>query len=190
MKAVVDSNLTIFCRQVRQRSRENSAALALLHGQALTGNIMGVLRQELDSMVRCIFLLSVTDRQYRERLLHESVNGQKWHTQNGKGFVTDKMMVDKASELHGWSQNVYRFGCGFIHLSSFHDYSHRDPLDSLTPEERRNIAGYLRDYHHVEMDETTTFRDITHILPAVFKKISGNLECTVEELEAGGVSYG
>jgi len=41
-------------------------------------------------------------------------------------------------------------------------------LARLTPEERHNIAGYLRNYHSVEMGETTTFRDITHILPASF----------------------
>ncbi len=81
---MADSELAIFCRQVRKRSQENREALLLLHGNALTGNIMGILRQELDSMVRCIFLLSVIDRQYRERLLHDSVMGKPWRTKDGK----------------------------------------------------------------------------------------------------------
>ena len=77
---MAESELTISCRQVRKRSQENSDALRLLHRSALIGNVMGILRQELDSMVRCIFLLSVTDRQYRERLIHESVTGVAWRT--------------------------------------------------------------------------------------------------------------
>jgi hypothetical protein len=32
-------------------------------------------------MVRCIFLLSVSDRQYRERLIHDSVMAKPWRNQ-------------------------------------------------------------------------------------------------------------
>ncbi len=53
-RPVDGSELTAFCRQVRKRSLENSQALAVLHWNTLTGNVMAVLRQELDSMVRCI----------------------------------------------------------------------------------------------------------------------------------------
>ncbi|MGA2039324.1 MAG: hypothetical protein ABSH42_08605 [Bryobacteraceae bacterium] len=182
---MADSELTIFCRQVKKRTQENREALSILHSNALTGNVMGVLRQELDSMVRCMFLLSVTDRQYRERLLHDSVVGNQWRTKDGKRKITDRDMVDLSSKLHGWAQNVYAFGCGFIHLSAFHDYSDRDPFDSLTPEDRRDIARYLQHYHGVAMDHTTKLRDIEFVLPAVFEKISANLECYVRDLEAG-----
>lgn len=181
---MADSELAIFCRQVRKRSQENRKALSLLHHNALTGNIMGILRQELDSMVRCVFLLSVTDRQYRKRLLHDSVNGNRWRSKDGKRNITDKDMVDLSSRLHGWTQNVYAFGCGFIHLSPFHDYPNRDPFDSLSPEDRRDVAHYLRYYHGVAMDHTTKLRDIEFVLPQVFEKISNNLECYIRDLEA------
>jgi hypothetical protein len=78
---------------------------------------MAVLRQELDSMVRCIFLLSVSDRHYRNRLIADAVNGRQWRAQDGKGKLTDRDMVELSSKLHGWTRNVYAFGCGFIHLS-------------------------------------------------------------------------
>lgn len=181
---MADSDLTIFCRQVRKRSQENREALTLLHHGALTGTVMGVLRQELDSMVRCIFLLSA-DSQYRKQLLHESVNGNPWRTKDGKRRVTDKEMVDMSNQLHGWAQNVYAFGCAVIHLSSFHDYANRDPLDSLTSGDRRDIAHYLRHYHGFELSPATRFRDIEVVLPGVFEKISANLECYVKDLEAG-----
>ena len=133
-------------------------------------------------MVRCIFLLSVTDRQYRQRLLEDSVTGKLWRTADGRRKITDREMVDLSTKLHGWTQNVYAFGCGFIHLSAFHD-PNRDPFDSLIPHDRNDIAYYLRYYHGVTIDNATTFREIAMILPAVFDKISGNLECCVKDLE-------
>lgn len=40
-----------FCKIVRQRSKENKQAIGLLSRTGLTGQVMSVLRQELDSMV-------------------------------------------------------------------------------------------------------------------------------------------
>jgi len=182
---MAESNLEIFCRQVRKRSCENRKALQLLHRNALTANVVSILRQELDSMVRCIFLLSIADREYRTKLLADSVNGMPWRTKDGRGKVTDRVMVDLSSRLHGWTHNVYAFGCSFIHLSAFHDYADRDPLALLGPEDRKDIAFYLRNYHGVTMDKDTTFRDIEPIVPAVFEKISANLECELHDLEYG-----
>jgi hypothetical protein len=104
-------------------------------------------------------------------------------TEDLKRKITDRDMVDLSAQLHGWTQNVYAFGCGFIHLSAFHDYPDRDPFDLITSEDRKNIGQYLRSYHGITVDATTKFRDITRILPAVFEKIAGNLECYVKDLE-------
>lgn len=182
--SLADPELAAFCRQVRKRSRDNEKALNLLHQNALTGNVMAVLRQELDSMIRCIFLLSVADRGYRTRLIQDSVNGRTWRTQDGKRKITDRDMVELSSKLHGWIQNVYAFGCSFIHLSAFHDHPDRDPFDSLTPQDREDIGHYLSYYHGVSMDATTKLRDIERVLPGVFNKISSNLECYIKDLEA------
>ena len=182
---MADSELTIFCRTVRKRSQENKQALDCLHHHGrLVGNVMSILRQELDSMVRCIFLLSVADRRYRERLIHDSVVGKPWRSKDGKSTITDRKMVDLSSKLHGWAGNVYAFGCAFIHLSSFHDYSVRDPLGSLTPHDHENISRYLHEYHGIVINGNTKFLDIEFALPAVFEKISANLECYVRDLEA------
>ena len=180
-----DSDLTIFCRQVRKRSQENKEAMSLLHASALMANVMGVLRQELDSMVRCAFLLSVTDKHYREQLLHDSVIGNPWRKRDGKGRITDREMIDLASRWNGWVGSVYKFGCGCIHLSAFHDYSDRDPFDLLSPEDRHDVEHYLHSYHGVVMTPSTRLDDIKPVLPKVFKKISDNLEGYVKELEGG-----
>jgi hypothetical protein len=40
---------------------------------------------------------TVSDRQYREQLLHDSVVGKPWRTKDGRRRVTDKEMVNLCS---------------------------------------------------------------------------------------------
>jgi hypothetical protein len=100
----------------------------------------------------------------------------------GAKSPTETWLTDR--KLHGWTRNVYAFGCGFIHLSAFHGYPDRDPFDSLTPQDRKAIAHYLSHYHGITMDAATKLRDIERVLPAVFGKIASNLECYIKDLEA------
>jgi hypothetical protein len=66
-----------FCRQVRSRSKEHQQAMQLLSRAGLAGQMVAILRQELDSMVRVIYLLTQPpDRRYL--LIDSSVNGKKW----------------------------------------------------------------------------------------------------------------
>jgi hypothetical protein len=177
--------LALFCRQVRNRSAENRTALELLHHHRLTGTVVSILRLELDSMVRCIFLGSITNGKYRAQLVEDSVHGRQWRTEDGKRKVTDRDMVEISNTFHGWTRNVYTFGCRFIHLSDFHDYADRDPFDSLTQEERQDIGAYLQHYHGLIVDANTKMREILWVLPRVFEKIAANLECCIRDLEAG-----
>lgn len=178
-------DLQIFVRQIRQRSRENRAAVELLQLNRIYGNVVSVLRQELDSLVRVIFLLSQPDRAYREELMSASVDGRPWTKKGGKGRITDREMVDLSKDLFYWAKNVYEFGCAYIHLSSFHDYGTRDPMDSISVSERATIAGYLNYYHCVSLSPKAKFAEIVPLLPAVFDKINRNLECYLKELEEG-----
>lgn len=68
------SNLTIFCRQVRSRSSEHASAILLLFQARHLGQVVSILRQELDSMIRTIYLLSIQDRVERTRLIDASVS--------------------------------------------------------------------------------------------------------------------
>jgi hypothetical protein len=177
------SELGTFCRQVRQRSQDNRAAIAGLHLAGLTGQVVSVLRQELDSMVRVIYLLAITDVPYRAKLIADSVNGQPWTQKGKKSRITDREMVDLAQKLHGWTESVYRFGCAFIHLSAFHDYRHRDPLSQLGEAERAAILHHMRVYHGGPMSSSPTFQELAFFLPSVFEKVSANLECYLKDLE-------
>lgn len=178
------TSLEMFCRQIRARSNEHREALDLLHRRGILTQVVAILRQELDSMVRVIFLLSIADRPYRRDLIDASANGKKW-TVNGKSApITDREMVELAQTLHGWTKSVYRFGCAFIHLSSCHDYEHRDPLLALPADEKSAILKHMRLYHGAPEGADPTFDDLLPYLPAVFDKVARNLECYVQKLEA------
>ncbi|MGD1002427.1 MAG: hypothetical protein ABSA67_17185 [Candidatus Brocadiia bacterium] len=168
------NHVAVFCRQVRQRSDEHRKAVERLSG--LHGQIVSILRQELDSMVRVIYLLSISDRQRRDELIEDCVAGRKWR-------VTDKEMVDLANELQSWTRSVYLFGCSFIHLSPYHDYRERDPMEMISEKERRAILEHMRSYHGGPVGDHPSFQDLAPYLPAVFEKISSNLDCYIKDLE-------
>jgi hypothetical protein len=148
--------------------------------------MVSILRQELDSLVRIVFLLSQVDLQYRSQLIEDSVAGRRWLQRNSHHPVTDREMVELTDALHGWTKSVYVFGCSFIHLSNLHDHQVRDPLDQITKEERNAVLGHLRYYHGGPNGPTPRFSDVVPLLPMVFTKIADNLECYVKELERNG----
>ncbi|WP_275356619.1 hypothetical protein [Methylophilus sp. YYY-1] len=160
--------------------------MELLAGARLAGQMVSVLRQELDSMVRVIYLLTQS-LERRELLIGASVRGEKWAQATSSAKVTDKEMVELAQNLQGWTQSVYKFGCAFIHLSGLHDYNDRDPLSQLSNEERSDILKHCHDYHGGPDLTTERFDDLVPYFPRILEKISGNLECYLEALEGGKV---
>jgi hypothetical protein len=179
-------SLAVFCRQVRARSLEHSRAMEALTAAKTPSQMVAILRQELDSIVRVIFLLTQEDRVYQSELIEASVGGQRWHRKGSKDKVTDREMVDLADSFEGWTKAVYKFGCAFIHLSSQHDHEARDPLLALPVGERATIVEYVRHYHHGRpSSDQPTFQDIVPLLPDVFEKISANLEHYLKNLEEG-----
>lgn len=173
-----EPRVAIFLRQVRSRSHEHRQAMNLLAGARLAGQMTAILRQELDSMVRVIYLLTQTVER-RTLLIDTSVTGKKWPK------ITDKEMVDVAQELQGWAQSVYKFGCAFIHLSGLHDYKDRDPLALLSQEDRSAILQHCRYYHGGPMQEDASFDDLIPFFPRVFEKIASNLDCYLGALGRG-----
>jgi hypothetical protein len=93
------TSLTTFCRQVRARTEEHREAIHLLHGRRLLSQVVAVLRQELDSMVRVIFLISIADKLYRHQLIDASVNGEKWTVKGKKACITDGRTGSNATRL-------------------------------------------------------------------------------------------
>jgi|SRR3989338_896576 len=179
-----------FCRAVRLRSNENKAAInCLSHQQNILSPMMAILRQELDSLVRVIWLLSIVDKTERKRLIHATLSGEKWtHAPNGKmRRITDREMVDLAQWLYGWAQSVYRFGCAFIHLSDFHNHAAEDPFRKLPRAEREDILRHMRAYHGGPSGNDPGMAELASYIPQVFNKIAGNLDCYLTSLAEGKI---
>lgn len=177
--------LNIFCRQIRNRSNEHHQAVHLLSYAELPSQIVSILRQELDSMVRVVYLLTIPDMILRDELIKASVEGNQWELTTTKGKkrrVTDKEMVELANHLQGWTKSVYRFGCAFIHLSNFHDYQDRDPMDMISNAEKDAILKHMQ-YYHGGPHSAAKIDDLIPYLPQVFEKIASNLECYIRDLK-------
>lgn len=177
-----------FCQLLRTRSEENKKSFDLLFRNRLYGNCISILRQELDSMVRVIYLNHETDSKKREAFIRQTLNGEKWSFINHNGkkqTITDKDMVDLADTLNGWTQNVYKFGCAFIHLSNFHEYQTEDPFQSLDDADKDRIIFQLHQYHGANLTRASSLNELIHFLPNVMDKISSNYEYDIKSLEQG-----
>ncbi len=102
----MDALTQMFCKIIRQRSAENRQAIESMsvHLGGTLSPAFSVLRQELDSMVRVVFLLSIDDLCERRRLIRTTLDGQKWRvvTSTGKWrTVTDREMSRPFSAIAG-----------------------------------------------------------------------------------------
>lgn len=177
-----EDNTNLFCDIVIQRSKEHSLALDLLLQKELYGQVMSILRQELDSMVRVMFLLSINDLNLRNHFICQTLDGIKWSYPGSKKVITDKQMVDLASDLNGWAFCVYKLGCAFIHLSAMTYYKNSNPFLLLPIAERNDIKRFLNQYHHFPPEKELNLENVTPYLDKVFNKVSSNLACHIEEL--------
>jgi hypothetical protein len=176
---------------IRNRSEENRKAIQCFSfPHSVLSPAFSILRQELDSMIRIIYLLAVTDITERQRLIDSTLRGENWKIRTNKGkwrTITDREMVNLAQHLQGWTQSVYRFGCAFVHLSDFHNHIAQNPFDKLTKEEKKDILSHMRNYHGGPRNENPEMAELATYVPQVFEKISSNLECYLKELEQNKV---
>ena len=141
--------------------------------------MMSILRQELDSLIRVLYLLSITDIDERERLMSCTLSGERWKitTNNGKkAIVTDAVMVEASQNFEGWAKSVYKFGCAFIHLSNFHGYLSSNPLDAISNMEKADILEHMRCYHHGPTSDNPTFNEFSEYFNRVNQ--AGHIENT------------
>lgn len=174
-----------FLSQVKDRSAENVASFHLLHENGNYSVCIGLLRQELDSLLRlCYLWRPETTADDAVELMQDSVQGKKWAYRNEKGktvVLRDADMLSFAAFLGGWEQVVYAFGCKAIHLSDLHAYKNHDPLASASAEVRDEVIGYLKSYHGYHK-QTISMADLYYFLPNVMQKLADNVEFYLEEL--------
>jgi hypothetical protein len=180
-------NTQIFCDMIRNRSEENRRALkSFSRIYDVLSPSLSILRQELDSMVRVIYLLLINNIIERRKLIDSVLKGDKLKVQTAKGKwrdVTDHEMVDLAQKLQGWTKSVYKFGCAFIHLSDFHNHHIDNPFEKLKESDKHDILSHMRYYHGGPCHDNPNMEEISLYIPQVFEKISSNLECYIKNLE-------
>lgn len=162
---------------------ENKNAINLMLQNHLYGQAISILRQELDSMIRVIFLLNESNLSIRNHFINQTLNNTKWTLPNSRTIVTDRYMVDLANTLHGWTQSVYKLGCAFIHLSPMSDYKNENPFLQLSQNEIHDIMLHLNHYHGFPLTNNLTIESVTPYLLKVFTKVFDNLKYYIDELE-------
>lgn len=131
---------------------------------------IGLLRQEIDTFIRLVYLAKVSDDEAK-RLITDIVDGQQWKHKSGNGGrITDREMVNEAKQQYFWVEISYEFGCRLIHLSEFHDYENIDPFTRISFTDKKEIISYLKSYHgYIETD--IDIERFIALLPKVMKKI-------------------
>lgn len=147
-------------------------AVAVAHGWWAIAS--SVLRMELDSMIRAIYLLHAPDR--RQHILSSCITGKGFH--DGRARISDRTMIEIAKRSNGWVERVYEFGNKFVHLTDAHDYAAVDPFQVY--EHREEVLRYLNHYHRgkvrgSDLDDGATLADIAAYAPHVLDKITANL---------------
>jgi len=187
MQNNMDDNTIKLCKMIRNRSDENRQAIQSFPKiSGVLSPAFSILRQELDSLIRVIYLLSLKNLTERRRLINSTLSGKKWKISTTKGKlkeVTDRDMIDQAQNLQGWTQSVYKFGCSFIHLSDFHNHLEKNPLSMLPELEKQNILKHMRNYHDGPLNDNPDIEELSRYLPQIFDKIASNLRCYLEQLE-------
>ncbi|MCC6181270.1 MAG: hypothetical protein IT237_05500 [Bacteroidia bacterium] len=179
-----------FIEIVKSRSAENSKSIHLLFEKGIIGNCISILRQELDSFIRVIYLGKLGDMNERQRLMQLTIDGLEWNelTINGRQRkITDRDMVDFANVLFGYINYVYKFGCGFIHLSNNHDFQNENPFEKLSDYDKTSIVTYLNQYHNFPIENELTIEAFKPYLLNVYEKVSSNMLYHIDELKENRV---
>ncbi|MFG1961239.1 hypothetical protein [Nonomuraea sp. NPDC049028] len=170
-----------FCRTVKARSQEHHQAMEIALERGWWAIAGSVLRMELDSMIRVIYLLHSPDT--RDRILASCVTGNGF--KDGRNRIPDRQMISVATGDNHWVNAVYRFGNKFVHLTDAHDYADVDPCQAY--DQKDEVVNYLNRYHGGKLPgqplgASSTLPDIAAYAPLVLDKITSNLLGYLERL--------
>jgi len=135
-----------FYTLLKKRSVDNVKAFNACYETYCFGQCISILRQELDSYMRVLFIESLDNEENKKLLMEQTLRNKKWVYLTKGGLrkkVTDSEIFKATSRLNSWESMVYRFGCSFIHLSSFHDID-KCHMGNLLPGERALIIDFMK----------------------------------------------
>ena len=169
--------INTFCDVVLERSSQHQEASNLLR-KRLPIMIAPLIRQEIDSFIKVVYLLTLKDKAMREGLCKRTLENKKWN-------LAECELVNITDKLIGWTKLTYKFGCAFIHLSGHHGHLAKHPFCGYSQDDRRTISEYMETYHQFQITENTHISDIEQKYNAILMKIHSNLKNYVEKLRSG-----
>ena len=91
-----------FFNIVRARSVENAKSFDLLYKHGCYGNCVSIIRQELDSYIKVLF---IRNHQQKDVFINQILNGEKLRV--GKKVITDKTMLSylKPDHMDKWEED-------------------------------------------------------------------------------------
>jgi hypothetical protein len=160
--------------------------MAFATEENLLSTQMSTIREEVDSLLRVIYLLGVNDYNELADIIGNSFDQRMFGPTKADGEarrISDKTLIDAAAAQFDWLKTLYDFGCSFIHLTGLHSYQERDPFRMLSPSEREAIAGFVNRYYRATISANSQFTEVAHYLPQIFRKVAENLERLLGDLQ-------
>jgi hypothetical protein len=171
-------------RLVSHRLEEDLKSFRLLFGMKHYGNCVSLMCQELDQMIRLLFLLNSSQRD-RISFMESSINNHKWYVlnkENKKENITDETLADFTKTLAGWDKSIYDFGFAFKDMSNAFNYGSKDPIKGMSEENRKKLYDYIIAYHKKDFPNDFSINDLFPVLPEIINVISLNLKNYIEKI--------
>lgn len=154
-----------------------------MYENKLYKKVVGILREELELYIKTFYLLN-QDILTKESLLKQFFKYNQ--LSNSKGVILrDREILNFVTEIngYGWEELTYKYGCYFIHLTVFHNWSDEDVTEIIKPHEKKMLIEYINQFHSANLTINSTFEDIIKYSLVVFEKIKTNMECSLKKLE-------
>jgi hypothetical protein len=173
--------LANFVNLIKEKSSVNNASLVSAQEQKLYAQAIDILQQDIDSLLRVSYLLTIGDRSERSALMEAMLKGEEWKT--GKKNITGSDMAAVVLHFNKWIAEVFDFGNLFTKITDHHDYKSADPLANLTSIQKTTLRYYLSTYHQFPYDMAMNFSNVLSYLPKVSTKVITNLKRNLVDLE-------
>jgi hypothetical protein len=167
-----------------QRLDENRKSFELLFGIKHYGNCISIMRQELDQVIKLLYLLNSTKNEQKQ-FIESSINNHKWYkvnSDNTKDYITEDILTTYSETLTGWDKSIYEFGLAFGSLATTFNYGTRDPIKGIGENDKDKIYKYIVEYHNKDFPKNYDLGILILELPTILNKISIQLQNYVERL--------
>ena len=178
------SQIDEYKKIVFQRLEENRKSFDLLFGIKHYGNCISIMCQELNQVIKLLFLLN-SSKNDQKQFIEASINNHKWffvNNENRKDYITEDVLTKYSETLDGWDKSIYEFGLAFGSLANTFNYGTRDPIKSMGENDREKIYNYISEYHNGNFPRDYDLSKLILELPTILNKISINLKKYMDRL--------